>query len=139
MLDGAVPQPPARRSVEPAGETAADVLQRYADEVSPKKRGGRWEQVRLKSFVEKYPVFQNAVTAISGPDIADWRDVRLVSVSASTVNRELCLLSTIFTHAMKEWRSQPATGLAFSFARCTSAARTPGLTSSSSSTPKDLP
>lgn len=44
------------------------------------------------------------MTAITGPDIADWRDVRLVSVSASTVNRELCLLSTIFTHAMKEWR-----------------------------------
>lgn len=104
MLDGIVPQAPARRTVEPAGETAADVFQRYADEVSPKKRGGRWEQVRLRGFIAKYPVFQNAVAAITGPDIADWRDVRLVSVSASTVNRELCLLSTIFTHAMKEWR-----------------------------------
>ena len=104
MLDGVVPQAPARRIVEPAGETVADVFQRYVDEVSPKKRGGRWEQVRLKGFIEKYPVFQNAVTAISGPDIEDCRDVRLVSVSASTVNRELCLLSTIFTHAMKEWR-----------------------------------
>lgn len=60
--------------------------------------------MRLKSFIKKYPIFQNPVTAITGPDIADWRDVRLVSVSASTVNRELCLLSTIFTHAMKEWR-----------------------------------
>lgn len=104
MLDGIVPQAPGRRVLEPAGETAADVFQRYADEVSPKKRGGRWEQVRLKSFIKKYPVFQNAITSINGPDIADWRDVRLVSVSASTVNRELCLLSTIFTHAMKEWR-----------------------------------
>lgn len=104
MLDGVVPSVPARRTMERAGETAADVFQRYADEVSPKKRGGRWEQVRLKGFIKKYPVFQNAITAITGPDIADWRDVRLVSVSASTVNRELCLLSTIFTHAMKEWR-----------------------------------
>jgi integrase len=104
MLDGLIPQAPARRQVEQAGETAADVFQRYADEVSPKKRGGRWEQVRLKGFIEKYPVFQNGITLITGPDIADWRDVRLVSVSASTVNRELCLLSTIFTHAMKEWR-----------------------------------
>jgi len=104
MIDGVIPQAPARRIVEPAGETAADIFQRYADEVSPKKRGGRWEQVRLKGFIEKYAVFQTAITAITGPDIADWRDVRLVSVSASTVNRELCLLSTIFTHAMKEWR-----------------------------------
>jgi integrase len=104
MLDGIFPEVPARRIVEPAGETVADIFQRYADEVSPKKRGGRWEQVRLKGFIEKYPVFQTAITAITGPDIAEWRDVRLVSVSASTVNRELCLLSTIFTHAMKEWR-----------------------------------
>lgn len=104
MLDGIVPQVPTRRILESAGETVADVFQRYADEVSPKKRGGRWEQVRLKGFIEKYPVFQTAITAITGPDIADWRDVRLVSVSASTVNRELCLLSTIFTHALKEWR-----------------------------------
>lgn len=49
MIDGIVPQAPARRIVEPAGETAAAIFQRYADEVSPKKRGGRWEQVRLRA------------------------------------------------------------------------------------------
>ncbi|WP_257539181.1 site-specific integrase [Sphingobium sp. CFD-1] len=84
--------------------TAADALRRYADEVSPNKRGGRWEKIRLEMLVRRFQLFDRLITSITGPDIADWRDTRLVSVSASTVNRELCLISSVFTHAMKEWR-----------------------------------
>jgi integrase len=94
-----VAKPAARTS-----DAASDVLIRYADEVSPNKRGGRWEQVRLRMLVRRYPLFGQPITSITGPDIADWRDARLVAVSPSTVNRELCMISTVFTHAMKEWR-----------------------------------
>jgi integrase len=84
--------------------TAADTFKRYATEVSPNKRGGRWEQIRIQMLIRRYPLFQHPIASITGPDIADWRDARLIKVSASTVNRELCLISTVFTQAMKEWR-----------------------------------
>ena len=84
--------------------SAADIIKRYADEVSPNKRGGRWEQIRLRMLIRRYPLFQRPITSITGADIAEWRDTRLVQVSPSTVNRELCLISSVFTQAMKEWR-----------------------------------
>lgn len=86
------------------GATVADAFDRYADEVSPNKGGARWEQIRLKMLVRRFPLFKRAITSITGPDIADWRDKRLAQVSASTVNRELGLISGVFTHAMREWR-----------------------------------
>jgi integrase len=104
ILNGVAVEPLAGASDGPAKATAADALLRYADEVSPTKRGARWERVRLKMLVRRYPLFGKPITSVSGPDIADWRDARLVAVSPSTVNRELCLISTVFTHAMKEWR-----------------------------------
>lgn len=44
------------------------------------------------------------VQALRGEPITIHGDARLLSVSASSVNRELSLISTVFTHAMKEWR-----------------------------------
>ena len=86
------------------GATVADAFDRYADEISPGKGGARWEQIRLKMLKRRFPVFKRPIRSITGPDIADWRDKRLVQVSASTVNRELGLVSAVFTHAMREWR-----------------------------------
>lgn len=88
----------------PGGTPAVTILQRYSDEVSPTKRGARWEQVRIKALIRDERLFQKPITAISGPDIAEFRDKRRRKVSASTVNRELCLISSIFTFAMQECR-----------------------------------
>lgn len=87
-----------------AGPAAKDVFTRYAQHVSPGKRGGRWEEIRIKMLIRRSRLFDRPITAISGPDMAEWRDQRLGTVSASTVNRELCLISSIFSHALKEWR-----------------------------------
>jgi len=86
------------------GKPAKDVFTRYANEVSPGKRGGRWEEIRIKMIIRQSRLFERPITAITGPDMADWRDKRLRKVSPSTVNRELCLISSMFSHAMKEWR-----------------------------------
>ena len=83
--------------------TATYAFKRYAAEVSPNKRGSRWEQIRLGMLIRRYPLFQRPIASITGPDIADWRDTRLVTVSASTFNRELCLISTVFIQALREW------------------------------------
>ena len=98
--DAALAAPP----VPEAGVPAVEALQRYSDEVSPTKRGGRWEQVRLKAMIRQDRLFKRSITSISGADLAEWRDQRLRKVSSSTVNRELCLLSSIFSFAMRECR-----------------------------------
>lgn len=104
IIEGIALEAIANEPAVPEAVTAAVTLKRYADEVSPNKRGGRWEQIRLRMLIRRYPLFQRPITSITGPDIADWRDARLIKVSASTVNRELCLISAVFTQAMKEWR-----------------------------------
>ena len=85
-------------------EPLANALERYAQEQSPKKKGERWERIRLKA-IAAHPVFKNKkISAIDVPLIAKYRDARLQEVSGSTVNRELNLLSSVFQVAMLEWR-----------------------------------
>jgi len=104
ILDVAAAEAIARESLPPPeGIPMTEALRRYADEVSPTKRGARWEQIRLDAFVRNYGLFQRPIASITGPDIAQWRNRRLRKVAASTVNRELCLLSSVFTYAMREW------------------------------------
>lgn len=82
----------------------ADLMARYATEVSPGKRGTRWEQIRLRMLARDFDVFARPAVEITGPDMADWRDARLRKVAASSVNRELNLISAVFNQSMKEWR-----------------------------------
>lgn len=86
------------------GHSVAHYMQRYSDEVSPGKRGGRWEKVRLQFFIREFPEFQAPAAKFTGPDMADWRDKRLLKVSAGSVARELNLISAVFTKSIKEWR-----------------------------------
>lgn len=87
----------------PSSLTVAGLFDRYASEVSPEKRGARWERIRLLAL-SRAPEFQCAATNIDGADLAGWRDRRLKTVKASTVNRELNLISAVFSRAIFEWR-----------------------------------
>ena len=79
------------------------VLERYADEVSSGKRGERWERIRLAKLArEKFA--DKAISDVTATDIAEWRDDRLREVSPSSVRREMNLLSSVFSVALKEWR-----------------------------------
>lgn len=80
-----------------------DLLDRYAEIVSPKKSGERWERIRINLFK------QDKIASVMLPDLnqshfADWRDRRLKVVSASTVRREWNLLSNACTVAINEWK-----------------------------------
>lgn len=96
--------------VEAAREKAVErslktVLQRYAEEVSPTNYGARWEILRIKTFI-KNPIFKIDVADVKPSTLAMFRDMRLKEVEPSTVNRDLNLLSAIFTHAMQEWGAE---------------------------------
>lgn len=81
-----------------------EVLNRYAEEVSPTKRGVRWEQIRIGAML-KHPDFpRGPVDEVKPGDVARWRDARLKVVAAGSVIRDMGLLSAAFEHARREWQ-----------------------------------
>ncbi len=86
----------------PSSVTVAALFAKYAAEISPSKGGCRWEQIRLARLARDFDGIQ--ATALDGAGMAEWRDKRLKQVSAASVNRELALIGSVFTRAIKEWR-----------------------------------
>jgi integrase len=90
--------------VEGDKHTLADALVKYRDEISPLKRGQRWEEVRIASFLrDKGLPTREKLGNIGTPHIGKWRDSRLESVQPGTVLRELGLLSAVFEAARRDW------------------------------------
>lgn len=96
------PRPEGVSEAAVGERTVEDIFKRYAEEVSPTKRGERWEQVRLvslgRSELAKIPLRE------LGPNhLAAWRDQRLRQVSAGTVRWEMALISHALDIAWREW------------------------------------
>jgi len=90
---------------KPAGElhSLRDALRRYANEVSPLKRGARWEQLRLRAF-ESYALPLDApIAKLTAQQVATFRDARRAAVANGSVIRELTLLSSVLETARREW------------------------------------
>jgi len=85
------------------GKTLGEAFDRYMSDVSPTKKGERWEVIRLTSLADDdlAAVPFNRLTALH---LSAWRDSRLLRVSAATVNRELNLISAVINHAIREWQ-----------------------------------
>lgn len=87
-----------------------DAMHKYAAEVSPKKKGARWELIRLTAFEKMLPVHL-PIADVTTYTLAQWRDSRLKDVAPSSVVREFTLISHMFEIARREWRwidSNPA-------------------------------
>lgn len=88
-------------------KTLADALARYAEEISPTKKGARAEQIRLTSFTgpdhAPLPVTRK-IAAITPEDLGAWRDARLLRVKPGSVLREMTTLATVFEATRREWR-----------------------------------
>jgi integrase len=85
-------------------KTLAQAMEKYRDEVSPTKGGGRWEKVRLNKFIEELDFIGTLVDRVASDKIGEWRDARLKEVAPGTVNRELNLLSAVFEECRREWK-----------------------------------
>lgn len=90
---------------EGAGSKAklSDIFDRYAREVSPSKRGARWEMIRLEKLARDR-IGDRRLCDLGPEDFADWRDRRLREVQPSSVRREMVLMSAVMTRCRKEWR-----------------------------------
>ena len=84
------------------GRTCAQAFKRYGENVSPTKRGERWELLRLAAFTEWFG--ELPLLELTPEKLGEWRDERLKSVLGSTVNRDLNLLSHVLTTARREWK-----------------------------------
>lgn len=84
------------------GKTMREALERYELEVSKKKRSYANEAKRLAWF-RTTPLADKKIADVKPADIAAWRDARLKEVKSSTVNRDMNLLSHVFTIARREW------------------------------------
>ncbi|MXR36359.1 site-specific integrase [Craterilacuibacter sinensis] len=82
--------------------TLGDLLQRYADEVTPSKRGVVQERTRINKLL-RHSLALRPMSTLRASDFAAYRNERLEQVSASTVRLELALLSHLYTMAIREW------------------------------------
>lgn len=85
--------------------TLKQALERYAEEVSPNKRGERWEVVRISAFLKEPSMPCSAdIRSLTPEDFGVWRDARLKVVQTGTVRREIGLLSAALETARLEWK-----------------------------------
>lgn len=93
--------------------TFSDILIRYRDSVTPQKKGAIWETRRLEMILRD-PLASIPLDQLSKRHFADWIERRLQSVSGSSVNREMNLLSHCCRVAMNDWEwisAMPTTGV----------------------------
>jgi len=78
------------------------LLERYEREVSSKKRTKADKQY-IKNIL-KHKFVTKVLTHINSSDIAAFRDERLKTITGSSVNRELSVISDCIKKAMTEWQ-----------------------------------
>ncbi|GGH62320.1 integrase [Comamonas phosphati] len=86
-------------------KTMAQAMQRYALEVSPDKRGGGKEVIRINAILrhEAFPA-KVKLSDLTPDHFSTWRDSRLKIRARGSVLRDMNLLSSILTTARREWR-----------------------------------
>jgi integrase len=82
--------------------TVADLLRRYEQEVTPRKRGAKFEQSRLRQLLG-HSIANASLHNLSGASVSHYRDDRLKVVKPASVRRELTVLRHIFEVARTEW------------------------------------
>jgi integrase len=83
--------------------TLAELVTRYRDTVSIRKKGGAIERIVLTAFLRDR-ICQKRLSQLSSADFAAYRDRRLASVCANTIRREFSTLHNLFEVARHEWQ-----------------------------------
>ena len=85
-------------------KTLRDALRRYAEEVSPTKRGERLEIVRLSAFERQALPVNRTLDKLTTADLVAWRDSRLSVNARGSVLRDMTLLGSVLETARREWQ-----------------------------------
>lgn len=85
-------------------ETLTSAMHKYVEEVSVNKKGAHFEKLRLLSLERNFPQLAGMVISeITSTHLSKWRDKRLKEVTPGSVQREINLLSNVFSIARDEW------------------------------------
>jgi integrase len=87
---------------EAEATTLYSALERYESEVSKLKDGYAQERYRISMWKDD-PLSKRTLANLRGVDFAKWRDKRLESVAPSTVQKDIAVISNLFTVAIKDW------------------------------------
>ncbi|WP_316173886.1 MULTISPECIES: site-specific integrase [unclassified Bradyrhizobium] len=82
--------------------TVADLLKRYEQEITPRKRGAAFERSRIRQLLA-HRMSQTSLKNVSGATVTQYRDDRLKLVKPPSVRRELVVLRHVFEVARREW------------------------------------
>lgn len=82
--------------------TLADALNRYNREVTPTRRGQRWERVRIKKLLRD-PLSARRLSSLTPAELSEWRDRQLARLAPSSVGREMTLLRSVCETARRDW------------------------------------
>lgn len=80
--------------------TLRELLEKYRDEVSPTKRGKRWEVVRINKFLSSTLPIDKPLSKCTTEVIGIWRDTQ--KLAAGSIIRELGMLRSIFEFGRRE-------------------------------------
>ena len=80
--------------------TLGALMKRYAEEVSPSKRGATQEIQRL-GVLQRHDIACRTLLGLSQQDIASFRDERLKTVKSATAVRELAILRRVLNITMR--------------------------------------
>jgi len=87
---------------EAESTTLKKALEKYEEDVSSKKDGYAQEKVRINTW-KADDLASKTLASLRSSDLAKWRDNRLKTVSPSTVQKDLAIISNLYTIANKEW------------------------------------
>ena len=82
--------------------TLGQLVERYRDTVSVKKRGYEVERIVLTAFL-RHPICRKPLSQLRTEDFAAYRDERLRTIKPTTLKRELSPLHNLFEVARDEW------------------------------------
>ena len=85
------------------GKTLKDAFDRYAKEISPSKKGHRWEVIRLEK-ISRHSLADIFLTQLTPDDLRNWISDSNKTVAASSTRRELILISAVIEAARKTWK-----------------------------------
>lgn len=85
------------------GHTLADAYAKYAKEVSPTKKGARWEIIRLKKLARD-PIADTMLCDLTTEQFQKWIGQQLKVLQNGSVRRELCLISAVLNTCRKKWK-----------------------------------
>lgn len=95
-------------------KTLGDAFKRYAEEETPKKRGARWELLRLKLLEKLWGKSDTLLVDITSDDFADLQERRAKKVSPGSVIREMTIIRSMLSTCVRPWKwihENPAKGV----------------------------